>query len=256
MKWMGMLTFEDNVLVGKLPGGRPSSAFHPSRSTPGSTPSPAVTRSMRLYRLLNPPRDCTLQSADVRSPSDQKNFKPDFPVLVRAHPVKQLIVFLPIQLEIEIQVQDGLTERPGVAQQQRNQQAAKSAVPVQEWMNRFELHVDERGLYENRPVFALAVHEFFECAHALYDFVGRRWNKRRITWPCASNPVLGNAKFPGALLATAPFAQENLVNFSHEAQREALRDQPSLSYRRDAVGGRSGEHRDRQQAGADDAGGE
>src|SRR5208282_2227535 len=147
-------------------------------------------------------------------------FEPGLPISVGADAVKQFIISLPIRLEIQAEVKNGLTDSASDAQQERNQQAAQPSVSVQEGVNGFELYMHEGRLHEEWQVFRLAMQELFERTHALHDLL--RWwrNKCSVAGPRASNPVLCLAEFAGTFLAAAPSGQENLVYFSYQAERE------------------------------------
>lgn len=57
-----------------------------------------------------------------------KKFGPGLPISVGADTVKQFIVFLPVRLERETEVKNGLTDSASNAQQKCNQQSAQSSI--------------------------------------------------------------------------------------------------------------------------------
>ena len=70
-------------------------------------------------------------------------------------------------------------------------------------MNGFELHMDERSLYQKRQTMFIIVQETLETIQS-FQHLGRRWrNKGRIARTTAGNPVLRTPKLPSILVFTA-----------------------------------------------------
>ena len=90
-----------------------------------------------------------------------------------AHGLKEFVVGLPMLFEIVREIQDWLMKDAPLGQQKGDQQTADASVAVEEGMDRLELHVRERDLYERRQVID-GVQVLLECTECLGDHMMRR----------------------------------------------------------------------------------
>ena len=74
----------------------------------------------------------------------QEEGEPGFPVPVFAHVLQPVVVGLVVLFEIQAEVQQRLAQHAALTQQKGDQQAAESAVAVEERVNRLELHMRKR----------------------------------------------------------------------------------------------------------------
>src|SRR6185312_9964850 len=88
------------------------------------------------------------------------------------------VVLLPVLLEIQAAIQERLTQRAIVAEQQRDQQSADAAVAIEEWMYSFKLKMREGCFEQGRSI---RVKEPLQITHAVVDFLWRRWHESRIS---------------------------------------------------------------------------
>src|SRR6188768_3869408 len=65
----------------------------------------------------------------------KKESEPALPIAIGADPLQGLVVLIPMGLEIEAQVEEGLFENALVAENERDEEAPQSAIPVQERMD-------------------------------------------------------------------------------------------------------------------------
>src|ERR1700688_122245 len=82
----------------------------------------------------------------------QKKLEPFFPNSFRAHPLKQIIVALPMSLEVKTQVEQRLTQSTFGAEKQSDEQTAQPTIAIEKGVDGLELYVDETCLYENRQL--------------------------------------------------------------------------------------------------------
>jgi hypothetical protein len=102
---------------------------------------------------------------------------------------------------------------------QRDQQSAYSAVPIEERMDGFELYMGQGGHDQGRLLLT-GVQEVFQFADALGQDIRWRWNEVRICGARAANPVLGTAEFP-RLFVGGPSALKQLsMNLSKQTSGE------------------------------------
>jgi hypothetical protein len=129
--------------------------------------------------------------------------EPRFPISLAANSVEQSVVSRTVLLEIETQVKERFTQDTGMAEQESNKQSAHPAVAVEERVYGLELNMGKAYLYEHRKVCVFIVQEELEIPHAFRDKI-RRWrDKRSVTRPGSTDPILRAAKFAGALLASS-----------------------------------------------------
>src|SRR5205085_2086866 len=102
--------------------------------------------------------------------------EPSLPVSVLPHIVQQLVVVRAMLLEVQAEIKKRVAENTGIRKHQRDEQPSDTAIAVEERMDRFELHVRQRGADEHRQP-GLIVNEFLESAHALIDKLRRRRNE-------------------------------------------------------------------------------
>ncbi len=72
----------------------------------------------------------------------QEEAKPTNPIRLCAHFLKEVVVLLAILLEEEAEIQKRLPKRALRTEHERDQETAKTAISVEEWMNRLELNVN------------------------------------------------------------------------------------------------------------------
>src|SRR5262249_21361886 len=123
-------------------------------------------------------------------------------------------------LEVERQVEDRLRERLLDAQEERDEQAAEAAVAVEEWVDRLELDMRERGLDERWRAARAIVEEQLERSHARRPVARGRRDESRRARSLAADPVLARPEFAGRLRAAAPLREEHPVDLLEQAQRE------------------------------------
>src|SRR5574337_1038746 len=81
----------------------------------------------------------------LSDPGEEKA-KPPGPVSVRSDPLEVIVVTLAMRLEVGGEVEQRLEEPAALDQEERDQESADPAVPVEEGMDRLELLVDQRAL--------------------------------------------------------------------------------------------------------------
>jgi hypothetical protein len=107
-----------------------------------------------------------------------------------------------------------------VVEQQRDQQPAHPAVPVEKRVNRLELHVREAGPHDDRQITAFVVQKPFEARHALQHPRVRRRDEARIPGLSAADPVLRAAELTWILARAAPAGEQHAVQLADQAIRE------------------------------------
>lgn len=75
--------------------------------------------------------------------------QPCLPVAILAHGLEEFVVAGAVLLEIEGEVEQGVAEHAFGVEQKGNEQAPQPSVSVQKRVDRFELHMGERGFDEN-----------------------------------------------------------------------------------------------------------
>ena len=105
-------------------------------------------------------------------------------------------------------------------QHEGNQQTADTAVAVKKWVNRFELHVGERGFDQCWIRGMLVMNEPLKGGHAVLESM-RRWrNEMGVARSGPTDPVLSSPKFAGRLFAAAALGKQNRVHFPDEPVRQ------------------------------------
>ena len=131
-------------------------------------------------------------------------------------------------LQEQAEVQQRLTQHPGIVQKESDEQSSNPAVPVQERVNGLELHVGKCCSKQFGKTIVLRIEEAFERGHAVGDRrVGRR-NEDGVSRSRAADPVLRFPEISGHL-RTAPSRREQYaMDFAQEANREgqAIAEQP------------------------------
>ena len=149
-----------------------------------------------------------------------KEIEPRFPVAGKADVVEEFVIILAVHFEIETEVEHRLPQHLLLAQEQRDEQAAKTTIAVQKRMDSLELHVSQCRLEQCRGGVRLVVEEEFQRAHALRHRIGRRRNKGRISRPGAAYPVLAAPKFARCLIVATAFCQQHPMDFPEQSQRQ------------------------------------
>ena len=80
----------------------------------------------------------------------EKKRKPTFPVAVGPHQGEPAVVFLPVDLEEEAQVEKRPREQLPMTQQQSDEETPETAVAVEIGMQRLELNVEQTDAHERR----------------------------------------------------------------------------------------------------------
>lgn len=140
----------------------------------------------------------------------QEEPQPSHPIALETNGVEAVVVFLAVLFEEQTQVQQGLSERIVSTQDQRDEQASKSAVAIQEWVDRLELDVGQCGFDQCGRALRLIVKEFLQVAHAIGHTVGRRRNEAGVPRPGAAQPNLGTAELSRRFVAVGAFASRTL----------------------------------------------
>ena len=115
MEWIGR-ALSASCTRNAEPARRPAASTR-ERSALNSSPSRSAVETAPFGDLLHP---------------FQEERQPRLPVALAAHPVQELIVGRAILLEVEAQVEQGLAEDTGVAQEETDQQAADPSIAVEE----------------------------------------------------------------------------------------------------------------------------
>src|SRR6266850_2354125 len=96
-----------------------------------------------------------------------------------ANRLQSVVVGLLVSLKEDREVQQWLLEDLSLGEQQRDQQASNSPVPVDKRVNRLELGVEEPNVNEIRNFVGL-VDVLLPPVQGLLHFVRRRGNKARV----------------------------------------------------------------------------
>jgi hypothetical protein len=140
--------------------------------------------------------------------------QPRLPIPRLPHLVEQGVVLCAVRFEVEAQIQHRLRQHPLGTKQQGDEEAAQTAVAVEERVDSLELHVGQRRLHQRRRARRLIVQEPLQVPHAEEHLTRRRGHEDRIPGPRAADPVLtaGTETRDGVRMAK----RENL-QFHHNA---------------------------------------
>ena len=123
-------------------------------------------------------------------------------------------------LEVQADIQQRLPQQSIVGELKRDQQATDASVAIEKWVDRLELDVRECRLHERRRRFRFIVQEALEMLQALGNFIRWRRDERSVTGPCPSDPDLAASEFAGRCVRSASAAEQDLVYFAEQAQRQ------------------------------------
>lgn len=152
--------------------------------------------------------------------SIEEERQPLLPHTFRAHALQQRVVGTAILLQMQTEIKKRLRKDALVNKEQRYQQSANTTVAIEKRMNRLELHVGERRLYQGGRRTRFAVEELLKGTETFEQLVGRRRNVDRIARPAAADPVLGRAELPGLLATATTMAEQHAMDFADETQAE------------------------------------
>src|SRR5450756_2541650 len=171
---------------------------------------------------MDPQRGARRAERSIRGLCDtlEKEGEPCFPVSLEPRQIEEPVVLVAVLLEKQAQIEERLPEHSVVAEQQRDQQAADAAVPVQERMDRLELRVGEPGPDEMRQALAIVVNEMLESGDTLRHLGVRRRHIVRVARPRAADPILRTSELPGILVAPTPALEQLAVHFADEARTD------------------------------------
>jgi hypothetical protein len=103
-----------------------------------------------------------------------------------------------------------------MVQGESDQQAPDAAVPIEKRMDRFKLHVCQRGFHQCGIGCVLVMDEALQRCHAVFDMGRRRRDEMSIAWTRAADPILRTTEFAGGLLTAPSSRQEHLMHFPHQ----------------------------------------
>ena len=105
-------------------------------------------------------------------------------------------------------------------EQERDEEAAETAIAIKEGVDGLELDMGERGPQQEGQAAGVVVQEFFQRAHARLNLLGRGRDEVGIAGACAADPVLAAAELAGLLFAATTFRHERGVHFAKETVGE------------------------------------
>ena len=79
--------------------------------------------------------NCERLVGDFFYPSEEER-DPAFPITLIAHSLQSLVIFLPMGLEIDGEIEDWLRHQALLAEQESDEESTTSAVSIKEGMNR------------------------------------------------------------------------------------------------------------------------
>src|SRR5688572_3252887 len=105
-------------------------------------------------------------------------------------------------------------------QHECDQQPTDAAVAVQKRMNRFELHVSQRGFDQCWIWRMFVMDEPLKIGHAVLESMRWRRDESGVARPCPTNPVLSAAKLARRLFAAATLGKQDRMHFPDEPVRQ------------------------------------
>src|SRR5262249_46853900 len=132
----------------------------------------------------------------------------------------QLVVALPVALEIVREVEHRLVQHAALAQQEGDQQAPDAAVAVEERVNGLELRVRKADLDQQWQI-TLRVGKCLEIGERLRDDIrgGRNEGGFVQSATARADPVLSAAQLTGRQSRAADAVEKLLVDFPDQADR-------------------------------------
>ncbi|MGY4257918.1 hypothetical protein ACVI1L_004986 [Bradyrhizobium sp. USDA 4516] len=134
--------------------------------------------------------------------------------------MKQLVIAFSMSFEIEAEIEHRLFEGTRFTKKECDEQAAETAVAVQEWVNGFKLNVRQSGFNEKRNALMLRMKEALQLIKSLHDEMWGRGHKRCVAGSRSTDPVLGLPKLAWLFGASASVAEQYAVNLSDQPQRQ------------------------------------
>ena len=112
-----------------------------------------------------------------------------------ANAVEEFVIRRAVLLKVKRKIEQRIGEQSTVVEQQCNEQAAQTAVAVEEGMDGLELHMGDGGLENTGRPMVSSCKKSFEIAHAGVDVLGGWRNKKGVAWAGAADPVLAATEF-------------------------------------------------------------
>ena len=150
----------------------------------------------------------------------QKEIHPRLPVARGADAVEEFVIRGAVFLQVEREVEERLGEQPAVVEQERDEEAAETAIAIEEGVDGLELDVGERGLQQEGQAAGVVMQELFQRAHARLNLLGRGRDEVGIAGAGAADPVLAAAELAGLFFIAAALRHEGGVHFAEETVRE------------------------------------
>ena len=94
----------------------------------------------------------------------QEEPDPALPVARGPDPLEELVVALSLLLEVKAEIEERLSERALVAENERDEEVPEPAVAVEERVNGLELNVDQGSLQQRGRLDPIVVDEFLETS--------------------------------------------------------------------------------------------
>ena len=118
------------------------------------------------------------------------------------HGHQVVVILAPVTLEKVGQVKGRLVQQAKADQIEHDKQPPQPPVPVQKWMDRFELIMDERDLEQVRDMDLIVVDELLQIAHEVRHVQMMRRHEGGIL-EADADPVLAAAEFAGLFVLAA-----------------------------------------------------
>ena len=154
----------------------------------------------------------------------EKEANPADPIPRFGHGVHPIYVFVFVSLERRAEIENGLFDKFGGEQVQRDEHTAHPSIAIGERVYRLELVVDQGGVNERRQTVAVvAVDEFFEIAHAGHRLLSRRRHEARILDLVSADEILMLLELSRPDICAPPLghaAEQRRVGVAQGAQRE------------------------------------